>query len=136
MNAQETVLIRQCLLDLGHLQPPTPLVTDNSTAKGVITGEMKQKMAKTFDMQCNWIKNCSANGHIDVQWESGKTNMADYHSKRHPPTHCSQVRRIYLNTPDSPASMQGCAKILCEAHEPRKYHSSKPTSQPFIATAA
>jgi hypothetical protein len=26
MNAQETVPIRQCLLDLGHPQPPTPLV--------------------------------------------------------------------------------------------------------------
>ena len=31
LNAQEALAIQQCLLELGHLQPPTPFKTDNFT---------------------------------------------------------------------------------------------------------
>ena len=53
MNAQQGVLIRNCLNDLGHPQPPTPLTTNNSTARGIIRGTMKQKMSSAMDMHFN-----------------------------------------------------------------------------------
>ena len=36
MNAQEMVPMRQCLEELEHPQPATPLKTDNSTATGIV----------------------------------------------------------------------------------------------------
>lgn len=56
MNAREAVLLRICLINLGHQQPATPLVTDNITACGIIRGTMKQKMMKAIDMRFNWFK--------------------------------------------------------------------------------
>ena len=43
LDAQEALAIRQCLVELGHAQPPTPLKTDNVTARGILTGTIKQK---------------------------------------------------------------------------------------------
>ena len=47
MNAQEALAIRQCLIELGHPQPPTPMKTDNSTAQGILNGTIKQKRCST-----------------------------------------------------------------------------------------
>ena len=36
-NGQEAVPTRHALIEMGHPQPPTPLTTYNSTAKGIAT---------------------------------------------------------------------------------------------------
>ena len=54
MTVQEALAIRQCLIELGHPQPPTPMKTDNSTAQGILTGTMKQKRSKAIDMRFYW----------------------------------------------------------------------------------
>ena len=52
MNAQDEALsIRQCLIELGHPQPATPMKTDNITAKGILTCTIKQKQLKAIDMR-------------------------------------------------------------------------------------
>ena len=113
MNAQEALPIRQCLIDLGHPQPPTPLKTDNSTAKGILTGEMKQKHTKAMDMRFYWLCNRVAQGQFEIYWEPGKNNLADYPTKHHSPAHHKRVRPIYLYDPKtSPRDMQGCVKLL------------------------
>jgi len=43
MNAREDVPIRTSLIEMGHLQPATPLTTDNNTAEGILNGTIKQK---------------------------------------------------------------------------------------------
>ena len=58
MNAQEANPLRICLNNLGHKQPPTPLITDNITSCDIIRGTMKQKMMKAIDMRFNWLKYC------------------------------------------------------------------------------
>jgi hypothetical protein len=42
------------LEELGHPQPITgsPFETDNSTAQGILTSKMLQKLSKSFDMHC------------------------------------------------------------------------------------
>ena len=50
-NAQEALTIRQCLIELGHAQLPTPLKPDNVTACGILTGTIKQKRSKAIDMR-------------------------------------------------------------------------------------
>ena len=43
INAQEALPMRQCLEELGHTQPATPLKTDNSTTTGIINNTIKQR---------------------------------------------------------------------------------------------
>ena len=56
INAQEAIPICQCLENLGHPQPPTPITTDNTTARGFIRGTMKQRQSKVYHRRFNWIK--------------------------------------------------------------------------------
>jgi len=56
VNAQADVLIRTCLIEMGHPQPATPLTADNITADGILTGTIKQKRSKAIDMRFYWLK--------------------------------------------------------------------------------
>jgi hypothetical protein len=45
-----------CLHELGHPQPPTPIVTDNLTAAGMANNMVKQKRSKAMEMRFYWIR--------------------------------------------------------------------------------
>jgi hypothetical protein len=47
-NAQSGAPLRVTLTELGHIQPPTPLRTDNSTAFGILNETIKQKNQKQW----------------------------------------------------------------------------------------
>jgi hypothetical protein len=53
MSAQHACPMRTALKELGHPQPitGTPFETDNSTAQGILTLKMRQKLSKSFDMR-------------------------------------------------------------------------------------
>jgi hypothetical protein len=53
--AREAVYIRIILKELGHIQPPTPLQTDNAMADGVINGKVQPKQTKAIDMRFHWL---------------------------------------------------------------------------------
>ena len=46
MNAQENLPIRTCLEEMVHLQPPTPIQVDNTTAVRFANKTIKQKDQK------------------------------------------------------------------------------------------
>ena len=124
INAQEAISIRQCCIELGHPQPPTPLKTDNSTAKGILTGTIKQKRSKAIDMRFYWLKDRAAQGQFDIYWEPGTHNLADYPTKHHSGIHHKSVRPIYTYDKEtSPKTIQGCVELL-------KRDSCKRTTQP------
>jgi hypothetical protein len=54
-NGKEGAPLRITLKELGHKQPPTPMVTDNSTASGIANESVKQKLSKAMDMRPYWI---------------------------------------------------------------------------------
>ena len=87
MNAQEAPTIRQCIIELGHPQPATPMKIDNSAAKEVLTGTIKQKQSKAIDMHFYWLKDHTEQGQFNTYWEPGKHNLADYSIKSHTGTH-------------------------------------------------
>ena len=121
MNAQDAVPLRNCLIDLGHPQPATPLTTDNSTARGIIRGTMKQRQSKAIDMRFNWIRDRVSQQQFEIYWEKGIQNLADYPTKHHAPRYHQRVRPIYLHIEGkSPTNMQGCHRILEHAHEPTR----------------
>eukprot|EP00536_Pseudo-nitzschia_multiseries_P010168 jgi/Psemu1/25220/gm1.25220_g len=103
INVQETRPERQCLIELGHFQPPTPLKTHNMTAQWILTGTIKQKRA--------------GQGQFIIFWEQGKhKNLAEWPTKHHPGNHhTTKVRPIYLYEPRmSHTTIQGgCFEISC-----------------------
>ena len=50
-NGQTIIPIRQALQALGHVQSPTPLKTDNSTARDFVNRSLRQKRSKSWDMR-------------------------------------------------------------------------------------
>jgi hypothetical protein len=54
-NAQSGAPLRVTLAELGHIQPPTPLRTDNSTAFGILNKTIKQNRSKAMDMRYHWL---------------------------------------------------------------------------------
>lgn len=55
MNARLALPLRIALEELGHRQPTTEMITDNSTAEGILNGKMKQNRSKGMDMQYYWL---------------------------------------------------------------------------------
>jgi hypothetical protein len=99
INAQEACPMRQTLHDLGHHQPATPLQMDNECAHGILTGTVKQKRSKAIDMRFYWLCDRIEQGQFNLYWRPGATNLADYVSKHHAPSHDQDMRSMYLATP-------------------------------------
>ena len=51
---KEAVPIRAALEEMGHPQPPTAIVVDNSTASGIANKTVKQRRSKAMDMRFYW----------------------------------------------------------------------------------
>ena len=69
---------------MGHDQPKTSAVIDNSTAAGLINKTMTPKRAKAYDQRFNSLKCREAQNMFDLIWKSGKLNRANFHTKKHP----------------------------------------------------
>ena len=83
-NCKAALPLRIALQEMGHQQPKTPAITDNSTAEGLINKTMIPKKAKYYDLRLNWLKCREAQKQFDLIWKKGKENRADFHSKNHP----------------------------------------------------
>jgi hypothetical protein len=66
LNGKEAVPKRITLEELGHPQPPTPMVTDNSTVMGITNDSVKQKRSKVMDMPFYWIRDRVRQGQFQV----------------------------------------------------------------------
>ncbi len=53
--ARRAIYIRIILEELGHVQPLTPLQTDNAMADRVINGKVQPKQTKAMDMRFHWL---------------------------------------------------------------------------------
>ena len=99
INARKLLPIRVAAIEMGYPQPPTPIQVDNSTAVGFANKTIKQKMSKAIDMWFYWIQDRSNQDQFIIYWSPGVTNLADYHSKRHPPSHYKNMRPTILHSP-------------------------------------
>ena len=97
INSQLAIPIRQSLEALGHIQPPTPIKTDNSTAYKFVHNDMKQKISKSWDMRFNWLRDRSIiQKLLNIYWAKGTNNWADYFTKHHVPSHHRGIRPLYI----------------------------------------
>jgi hypothetical protein len=54
INTCKAVPIHPLLAEMGHIQPPTPTQTDNTTALGVVNSNIQPRQTKAMDMQFHW----------------------------------------------------------------------------------
>jgi hypothetical protein len=101
-NAKEACSIRTTLEEMGHIQPPTPIQTDNSTAAGIANDSVKQKCSKAIDMRFYWVCDRVRQNQFRIFWKKGSLNMADYFTKHHPASHHQAIRSVYIYDADNP----------------------------------
>jgi hypothetical protein len=65
-NAQSGAPLRVTLIELGHIQPTTPLRTDSSTSYGIVNETIKQKTSKAMDMRYHWLTDIVRQKQFDV----------------------------------------------------------------------
>ena len=96
-NAREAIPLRQTAIERGHPQGPTPLQFDNKCARGILTGELKQKHSKSMDMRFNWLQDRAlAQQQFHIYWKRGPTNLGDYPTKQHPTKPHREQRHLYV----------------------------------------
>ena len=107
-NAKEACPIRICLEELGHPQPATPIVTDNSTAVGIANDTIKQKRSKAIDMRFYWVRDRVHQKQFTILWRKGELNKADYFTKHHAAKHHRAMRSTYLHVPGTTKNYFEC----------------------------
>ena len=95
-NCKASIPLRISLEEMGHPQPKTPAVTDNTTAHGLISKTMISKRAKSYDMRFNFLKCREAQQQFDLIWKRGGVNRADYQSKKHLTKNYIEKRSDYV----------------------------------------
>lgn len=55
INVKEAIYIRQILEVMKHKQPCMPIITNNSTADGLIKSSIQPKRTKAMDMRLHWL---------------------------------------------------------------------------------
>ena len=96
INACQAIPQRQCLEEMGHKQPPTPMQTDNTTALGVVNNNIQPKRTKAMDMRFHWLRCREAQDQFRFFWRPGPTNKADYWTKHHCAAHHIEKRKEIL----------------------------------------
>jgi hypothetical protein len=91
LNAKEGTVFSTTLEELGHPQPPTPLVTDNTTATCCINGKIKSIRTRAMDVCFYWLKDRVKQGQFHVYWGPGYQHSADYFTKEHSPAHHKRI---------------------------------------------
>jgi hypothetical protein len=107
---------------MGWPQPATPVQTDNSTACGIANDNIKQQRSRSINMRFYWVRDRKQQGHFNILWRPGKTNLADYYLKHHSAAHHQEMRPKYLyiegakgwnpaaNLANALSILQGCVK--------------------------
>ena len=97
LNAKDDLPIRTTLKELGHPQPPTPMQVDNTTAVGFENNTINNKRSKAIDMRFYCIRYLTHQGQFKIYWVPGSTNLGDYHTKHHSPSHHRLMRPHLLH---------------------------------------
>jgi hypothetical protein len=96
-DAQSGTPLRVTLTELGHIQPTTPLRTDNSTEFGILNETITQKRSKAMAMRYHWLTDRVRQKQFDVYWRPGRENLGDYHTKHHSAQHHKDMRGLILH---------------------------------------
>lgn len=130
---------------------------DNSTAVGKTNLTIVPRKTKSMDLRLWWLRCHEAQEQFCFYWDKGSCNLADYHTKHHPPIYhesnrpkhvgaaTQQLRdilRAYAHTANRPpssalfGSTRSCnnsttaSVICCPIQAPLRSPTNEPTSMP------
>ena len=83
---------------LGHPQKTIPIKTDNETAASFVNDTLKRKQSKAWDVQYHWLIEQQNKKNFKIYWDKGENNLADYHTKHHPPQHHKKWEKLTFST--------------------------------------
>jgi hypothetical protein len=124
INAKTAVSMQQTLKEMGHLQTPTPIQTNNLTAHALLTNKILPKALKAIDMRFHWLCCQEAQDQYQFYWRPGTQNLVDYWTKHHPASHhkafwpqiltlpTSNQENSTMKTPKNTATKSFIEKIL------------------------
>ena len=101
-NTKEATPLRTTLDELGHPQPLTPILVNNSTAVGLANNMVTQNRSCAIDMCFYWVRDHVDQNEFHVYWAPAHLNLADYFTKHHTPSHHRQMRKYFVHTTASP----------------------------------
>ena len=81
ISAQHGVNARITTEELGHPQPATPLLCDNSFARSLAADTCKQRRSKAIDMRFHWLRDRVRQGQFVMVPVAGKDILADIFTK-------------------------------------------------------
>ena len=68
INIKQAIIIQWMLEEMGHLQLPTPIQTDNSTAYSIVNNKIIPKVTKAMDMHFHWLHDCKQQKQFRFYW--------------------------------------------------------------------
>ena len=71
INSRQAIPARHLLEEMGHPQPPTPIMTDNTTALRFVTKNLQPKQTKSTDMRYWWMRDRSDQKQFSYYWVLG-----------------------------------------------------------------
>jgi hypothetical protein len=85
-----------------------------------------------MDMRFEWLLNREQQGQFKIYWRPGETNLADYFTKHHPPshhrdvrgeflTHVAELQRLRLQQPNKEIGLAMTNRILFPTFSARVY---------------
>ena len=86
-TAQEMVPLWNTLNKMRWPQPKLPIQVDNLAVTGYVNKTIVVQRLKLLNMKLNWLKFREAQGQFRIFWDKGSHNLADYHTKHHPPVY-------------------------------------------------
>ena len=75
-NYQKETSTRTALATMGHLQPPTPVATENTAENSTVSGTTKKNISQAIDMRFYWVRDKIQQNHFHILWEEGRKNLA------------------------------------------------------------
>ena len=74
LNSRQAIPARTCIIKMGHLQPPTPVQTDDMTALCFVLKNLQLKATKSIDMKFWWMRCRAAQQQFRYYLGAGKFN--------------------------------------------------------------
>ena len=75
LNAREAKVFRITLQELVHLQPPTPIYVDNTTALGIFNNTIKRQWSRAMEMRYFWLLDQYCQKYLDISHQPGQENI-------------------------------------------------------------
>ena len=106
--------------EMGHVQPPTPIQTDNTTALGFVLRNLTPRATKSTDMKYWWMRDRADQQQFRYYRSPGKQNNADYWTKHFCAAHHVEKRPTFL----TPASVLDALRATL-GKPPHKFRASE-----------